>query len=499
MPGEPTLLRVLITGRHWQKFETFEAQFSRAAAKLAAEEGEPGLKNMAVSRRQFERWCAGKVKTLPYPGACRVLERMFGYPVNQLLGSASQQTSQISQVPQRPDAALITPAEKERYRPAREVEGTPLRVIAPAPAWALREEAHDQYGSWASAGSALPDTERIVNMATRRALQFSASADNSNVGGQSLEMLRGEVGRLAVAYPQQPLPTIIGDIVTLQDMIFSLLEGRQRPRETRDLYVIGGLVSGMLAKAAHDLRDPHTAMTHARTGLLCAENAEHSALAAWVRGLESLIAYWADRPREALEYARAGADVPGVRGSTSVWLASLEARAWSVLGDATESQRAIERAADLRESTVRDDLDELGGMCNFSRPRQLYYAADASASLPAHYSGTAVLLERAEQYATDAIGAYASAPEDEKSFGDEAGSRTDLAISRIRSDDLDGAQEALEPVIGLPVSQRIHGVVSSVVNVHRAIATKSLDAPIARTMQEAIEEYCRTPAAALPR
>ena len=31
MPGEPTLLRVLITERHWQKFETFEAQFRRAA------------------------------------------------------------------------------------------------------------------------------------------------------------------------------------------------------------------------------------------------------------------------------------------------------------------------------------------------------------------------------------------------------------------------------------------------------------------------------------
>jgi hypothetical protein len=336
-------------------------------------------------------------------------------------------------------------------------------------------------------------------MAARRALRFSTSADNSNVGGQSLDLLRGEVGRLAVAYPQQPLSAIIGDIVSLQDMTFSLLEGRQRPREARDLYVIGGLVSGMLAKAAHDLRDPHTAMTHARTALICAENAEHSALAAWVRGLESLIAYWADRPREALEYARSGSDIPGVRGSTNVWLASLEARAWSALGDATESQRAIERATDLRESAAPDDLDEVGGMCYFSRPRQLYYAADTSASLPARYSDTGVLLERAEQYATDAIGAYADAPVNEKSFGDEAGSRTDLAIARIRADDLDGAQEALQPVIGLPVSQRIHGVVSSVINVHHAITEKSPDAPIARSMQEAIEEYCRTPAAALPR
>jgi len=41
MPGEPTLLRVLLTERHWQKFETFEAQFRRAAHELAEEAGEP--------------------------------------------------------------------------------------------------------------------------------------------------------------------------------------------------------------------------------------------------------------------------------------------------------------------------------------------------------------------------------------------------------------------------------------------------------------------------
>jgi len=54
-------------------------------------------------------------------------------------------------------------------------------------------------------------------------------------------------------------------------------------------------------------------------------------------------------------------------------------------------------------------------------------------------------------------------------------------------------------VLGLPVPQRIHGVVGSVVNVHRAIAAKPLDAQIAQEIQEEIEEYCRTPAAALPR
>jgi hypothetical protein len=65
--------------------------------------------------------------------------------------------------------------------------------------------------------------------------------------------------------------------------------------------------------------------------------------------------------------------------------------------------------------------------------------------------------------------------------------------------DLEGAREAIEPVLALPVAQRIHGVVSSVLNVHRAVTVLAPDAPVARDIQEEIENYCRTPAAALPR
>ena len=219
-------------------------------------------------------------------------------------------------------------------------------------------------------------------MAARRAMRFSATAGSSNISGESLEQLWAETSRLAIAYPQQPLSVITGDIVSLQDIVFQLLEGRQRPSESRDLYVIGGLASGMLSKASHDFRDPDTAMTHARTALLCANNAEHTSLAAWVRGLQSLITYWAQRPREALEYAQPGQQLPGITGSVTVWLASLEARAWARLGNGAASREAIARASDLREQPTRNDLDEIGGMCYFSRPRQLYYSSDAGRPCP---------------------------------------------------------------------------------------------------------------------
>ena len=96
MPSEPTLLRVLITRRHWQKFETFESQFKRAARELAGQDDEPSLRTVTVSPRQFERWYAGTVKTEPYPDSCRILEHLFGYPVQQLLAPAPNTTQQLT-------------------------------------------------------------------------------------------------------------------------------------------------------------------------------------------------------------------------------------------------------------------------------------------------------------------------------------------------------------------------------------------------------------------
>jgi hypothetical protein len=386
MPGEPTLLRALITARHWQRYETFAVQFARAAKKLADEEGEEDLAKVSVSARQFERWYGGKLRTTPHPDACRILEHMFGYRVQQLLAPADRPSQEMTSLTLGQDDPHLTAARP----PAQGVIWAPGTLVPGG--FEMTED------------SAPSDPERILAMAARRAMRFSATAGSSNIGGESLEQLWAETSRLAVAYPQQPLSVITGDIVSLQDIVFSLLEGRQRPSESRDLYVIGGLASGMLSKASHDLRDPGTAMTHARTALLCANNAEHTSLAAWVRGLQSLITYWALRPREALEYAQLGQHLPGTAGTVTVWLASLEARAWARLGNGAASREAIARASELREQLARNDLDELGGMCYFSRPRQLYYASDAGAALPEHDESG--LREETETLAADAVAAY---------------------------------------------------------------------------------------------
>ncbi|MBT8226023.1 MAG: XRE family transcriptional regulator [Dactylosporangium sp.] len=329
-------------------------------------------------------------------------------------------------------------------------------------------------------------------MAAQRARKFALLAGQSAAGGEVIDQLHDDVHRLAVTYPQQPLATVLGGLVDTQDSIFTLLEARQRPQRARQLYFLGAVVGGLLAKASHDLADPHAAMAQARTAFLCADNADHDGLRAWLRGQQSLIAYWAGRPREAARYAESGGQyAAGAGNTTAVWLPMNEARAWAALGDAERTRAAIERAEHAWDTVHSDDLDELGGICTFSRPRQLYYAADALVWLPAEAS-------HAERYSTAAVEAYGDTADPDWAFGDQAGSHTALAIARVAHGEFDGAAEALAPVLALPAEQRINGIVASARRVHQVLSRAPGAAGVS-DLREEIEVFMTIPMNALPR
>ena len=327
-------------------------------------------------------------------------------------------------------------------------------------------------------------------MAAQRARKFTLEAAQSNLTRDGVDQLQDDVAALAVTYPKRPVTEILGQLVQTQDVIFTLLEGRQPPAYTRQLLLLASVTSGLLSKASHDLADPHAALAQSRTAFLCADNADHNGMRAWIRGLQSLIAYWAGRYHESVRYAQQGIQY-GARSTTSVWLPVSEARAWAALGNAAEARTAIQRAETAWEQLQPDELDELGGICTFSRPRQLYYAADALAWLPAE-------AEAAEQYSLDAVAAYQDTAALEWAFGDAAGSAADLAITRITRGELEGAAEALQPVLQLPVEQRINGVISSVRRAHTALTYVPRSAT-ATNLQQQIEVFSHTPVSALPR
>jgi hypothetical protein len=135
-----------------------------------------------------------------------------------------------------------------------------------------------------------------------------------------------------------------------------------------------------------------------------------------------------------------------------------------------------------------DDLDEIGGILTFGPARQLYYAADALALIPEQKVA-------AEGLAVQAISSYEQGPAALRSFADEAGARCDLAVARARLGDAEGAREALDPVLALPRSQRIQGVIASAARVEAAaVGSGAMKGRVGLKLREEIRGFCLTPA-----
>jgi hypothetical protein len=403
-----------------------------------------------ITERHLRRLASGE-RAGTTPQTRRTLQRMFGKPVEELLAPyVPEQVSAQQHVGQQ-----MVP-----------VAGTGGRITT---------------------GNEM----EVLDMAASRARAFALAAQ-SGLGSEAMEQVYDDVRHVAKAYPQRPLPEILGQLVETQDLVFALLESRQRPEHLRQLYFLGGVTGGLLAKASHDLGNPHAALTQARTAFLCADNADHHGLRAWVRGLQSLVSYWAGNPHDSVRYAQLGAGyAEQANSTTSVWLPVSEARAWAALGNPEATRAALARAEDAWDNVQNDDLDDMGGLCTFGRNRQLYYAADALAWLPGEG-------EQAERYSRQAVDAYADQNHPEWAFGDAAGSHAAMAISRIATGELDGAADALAPVLDLPAERRINGVVHSARRVHQALR-QSGRADDARELQEEIETFTRTPMQTLNR
>jgi hypothetical protein len=233
--------------RTWTEFQK---DFIRTADQLD--------ERVTVSSRQVSRWMTGCLDGLPYPASCRVLEKMFGESAERLFGP--------------PD-------------PARRVEVATVEVLGSVPGDHLA-------------------MQREVAMAASESAHFGQFAEQSNVGPHTLEQFRADLVRIVTNYPNRPVYPLFVEVRALRNRAFELLEGRQYPEQSRELYLVAGALCGVLANASFDLGWLPAAETQARTAFLCAELAGNNALRAWIRGMQSLVAYWDERPRAAVELAR---------------------------------------------------------------------------------------------------------------------------------------------------------------------------------------------------
>lgn len=437
-----TLLRHLLDEREWHDYDVFLPRFQQAAQELAESEGPESLATLEPAKRTFQGWYYGDRR--PNVDARRVLVHLLGYTIKQLWTPTSQ------------DPAAQEPVSR-------------LGMAA----------AH------AEPGVDLHEMRRTGAMAARRAMDFAMGAEREEVGDDTIGFLGDEVARLAAAYPRVPLPELWDDLALSQEEAFRLLEsGRARPSQSRDLLFMAGALSFMMSKGSHDIGDAKAAMMQARTANFLARQAEHTGLTALTDGLKSLISYWANRPEDALHYSQQGAaTAEELRGTVTPWLYGLQARAAALLGDEDTVRAATQRAVALREQVTPDELDALGGIFTYPEVKQRYYTVEAAVL---QGQGDARVVTAAEE----AVRGFSNPSDPTWAFGDQAGAQCNLALVRLYGDDLDGAAEAVRPVLDLAPSHRNNGIVVSADRVRAAVARSSArDAVVARDLRAEIEMF----------
>jgi hypothetical protein len=153
---------------------------------------------------------------------------------------------------------------------------------------------------------------------------------------------------------------------------FSLLEGRQHPRQTAELYATAGYLCALLAWISCDLGQLQAADTHGRAAWLCAELTSHDDLRAWVLSTRSKIAFWDGRLRDAINLARRGAAFRP-HGTAGIMLACQEADAWAALGAIDGARGALARAEAARDQM--EGAGEVAGLFACSDFRRADYAS----------------------------------------------------------------------------------------------------------------------------
>lgn len=400
---EPTQPRTLLQQLIQQRDVTYEGLIGEleTLARTQHIDGTISLRHLQRLAR-LERGTDGAAPTA-LPGTRRLLRAFFDVPFEELLG------------------------------PPRPTELPASTILVPH-----------------SAAAAAPDPRSVAAAAARESLDFLAWARDDRVPEVVLEHVSSELRRIAVDYVHRPLAPLFADLVELRDTTFGLLKERPHPGQSRELFFVAGTVCTLLAHASQNMGSSAAARTQAATAWACAEQADHADLRAWVCGTQALIAEWTDNFDDAVRFARQGHQ-HAVNKESQVRLAAIEARALARAGDAEGAVAAIHRAQQARDQADRPNaLAEFGGILTFPEVKQLYYAGSTLALAGRHAD--------AENAALAAIHLYETGPVADRSYGDEALARVDVALARTAADDLEGARTALTGVLDLPASHRIQQI-----------------------------------------
>lgn len=324
------------------------------------------------------------------------------------------------------------------------------------------------------------DAGEIARSFVAEATDLAMWVEQTNVGDATIGILADNARRLVNDYSHKPPVPILQETLGLYRRTSDLIRGgRQYLKQTRDLYIVAGQLLAFLSWVSSDLGQPGAADTYASSGWALAEQTDHNALRVMVLIAQSKNAFWENRLHQAAHYARQGLEFAPMT-SARVLLACQLGDAYQALGDIERAREAHDLVARARDEI--NESDEFKGIWACGPARQANYA------LWAHLGAADPHAALAAAEAAEA--AYAAG--DDWAYGTWAQIRIGSANAHLMAGQLDGAVDALTPILEMRTEERLATLSARLASFAVALdgSRRYLGSVEARLLHGQIADYC---------
>lgn len=331
-------------------------------------------------------------------------------------------------------------------------------------------------------GDNRPSTGDLMVASGESSTHFLGEVSSPALSALVVEQLDADVERISVDYLTSSPRIVLVDAMSLRHNVYRALIASNHPSELKALHLAHGRLSGILAYVALDLNDGYTAMAHTRAALLSAQVVGDHALAAWVRGTQSLIARFQGRFREALAFARAGRALDaGGTSITRLWCA--EAQCLAQLGNTRGTLDALTAARDASQGMDAATMEY--GIFGFPSSKMPYYAGSSLIWLPnRQYAQMAV------EELGGAIALFSKERPEVHSPADHVLAHIYQSTAYLLTNDLDAAQLALRTVFQTPRQSVVSWHAHRLDRVHSLLSGEHYrHSPIARSLAAEIQSF----------
>ncbi|MFI6317350.1 multiprotein-bridging factor 1 family protein [Nonomuraea sp. NPDC050556] len=279
-------------------------------------------------------------------------------------------------------------------------------------------------------------------------MEHASWVERTNVGDSTIAMLDETRYHLGERHTLTPPAQMLASVLRYHRQVHGLLHGgKQRLRQTRELFRIDADLLAHACILMGDLYDDESAAVYGEAARLSAEEADASQAAAL--SAQAKTERWRRRYTTSADAARRGFDCSPAT-PLRVLLACQEANAASLLGDFSRAQAALFRAEDAAQ-VVSDDSGVTPWSCPAPR-RSLYalsvalQAGDARAALDA--------ADAAESAWADGV---------PRVVASWAQVRFGAGIAYVMMNDVEAAAEHIAPALLLPPEHRLATITSYLV------------------------------------